>query len=194
MPPKKRAEASTAALKKITGKVKVMSVPVVEETDSERQMKLYEQAIRAFRAENFEAARPLFEQVAAGPRGPVAHTARLHVAICERRSRQPLLTFESAEDHYNYAVVRINAGDLAAAREHLHLARNGNATGDHVYYALAACDALSGDTDSAYENLKRAIEIDPRNRLSARQDPDFAGATQTPLWQQLLYPDKNNPF
>ncbi len=198
MPPKKRAETATAVLKKNAGKVKVMSVPasaqVIQESDSERQMKLYEQAIRAFRAQSFEEARHLFEEVAAGPRGPVAHTARLHVTICERRSCQPDLTLESAEDHYNYAVVRINAGDLTTAREHLQLARNGIATGDHVYYALAACDALSGDADAAYENLKRAIEIDPRNRISARQDPDFASASQTPLWQQLLYPEKSNLF
>lgn len=191
MPPKKTAPA---IVKKSAGKVKASSVAVEQETDSERQMKLYEQAIRTFRAQQFDAARGLFEQVAAGPRGPVAHTARLHLSICERRSQQPALTLESAEDHYNYAVERMNAGELATAREHLRMAQNGKAAGDHVYYALAACEALSGDSDAAYENLKRAIEIDPRNRINARQDADFATIAQDPLWQHLLYPDKNNPF
>ena len=193
MPPKKRADIESAILKKSAGKVKASGVAVLQENDAERQMKLYEQAIRAFRAQKFDEARELFEQVSAGPRGPVAHTARLHLAICERRSRQPALSLESPEDHYNYAVERINAGDIATAREHLKLAER-NGTGDHVYYALAACDSLSGDIESAYENLKRAIEIDPRNRISARQDADFANAAQHPLWQSLLYPDRNNPF
>lgn len=194
MPPKKRAEIAPAILKKNAGKVKAIGVAELLENDAERQMKLYEQAIRTFREQKFEEARELFEQVTAGPRGPVAHTARLHLAICERRSRQPVLMLNSPEDHYNYAVERINAGELATAREHLMLAQNGTVAGDHVYYALAACDALSGDTESAYENLKRAIEIDPRNRISARQDADFASASQNPLWQHLLYPDRNTSF
>ena len=39
--------------------------------------------------------------------------------------------------------------------------------------------------------LKRAIEIQPRNRIAARQDADFAGiANQSPL-DRLLYPEKS---
>ena len=61
---------------------------------------------------------------------------------------------------------------------------------DHVYYALALCKGLSGDIDGAYENLKRAIDLEPRNRISARQDADFGGFSTNPQIQQLLFPDK----
>jgi hypothetical protein len=59
-----------------------------------------------------------------------------------------------------------------------------------VLYALAACQGLAGDLPGAYENLKRAIDLQPRNRLAARQDPDFAALADQPAFARLLYPDK----
>src|SRR5690242_20836864 len=45
---------------------------------------------------------------------------------------------------------------------------------DHVLYALALAKGLAGDIDGAHDHLKRAIDLEPRNRISARQDADFA--------------------
>jgi hypothetical protein len=59
-----------------------------------------------------------------------------------------------------------------------------------VHYALALCKGLSGDIDGACENLRRAIDLEPRNRISARQDADFGGFSSHPQIQQLLFPDK----
>jgi hypothetical protein len=44
---------------------------------------------------------------------------------------------------------------------------------DHVHYTLALCCGLAGDGNGACENLKRAIDLEPRNRILARQDPEF---------------------
>jgi len=46
------------------------------------------------------------------------------------------------------------------------------------------------DIDGAHEHLKRAIDLEPRNRISARQDADFAAFSSQPQIQQLLFPDK----
>jgi hypothetical protein len=43
---------------------------------------------------------------------------------------------------------------------------------------------------AAYENLKRAIDLQPRNRLAARQDPDFTALAEHPVFTRLLYPDR----
>jgi hypothetical protein len=48
------------------------------------------------------------------------------------------------------------------------------------------------DLDRAYENLKRAIEIEPRNRIIAGQDPDLAPLANRPPFDGLLYPEKKN--
>ena len=59
---------------------------------------------------------------------------------------------------------------------------------DHMYYALAGAQALTGDLSGAHESLKRAIEMEPRNRIAARQDADFAPFANQPPFDALLYP------
>jgi tetratricopeptide (TPR) repeat protein len=117
--------------------------------------------------------------------------------MCNRRLEKPEIHLQSIEDFYNFGVERLNARDVESARRSLQraveLTRLDGDSADHVYYALAACHAVTGDWRAAYENLKRAIEIEPRNRVAARQDPDFAGAAQQPLMQTILHPEKS-PF
>ena len=55
---------------------------------------------------------------------------------------------------------------------------------------MAAAQALNGDLTGAHEHLKRAIEIEPRNRLHARQDTDFAHLSHQAPFEALLYPEK----
>ena len=59
--------------------------------------------------------------------------------------------------------------------------------GDHLHNAMAVCLALSGEA-GAYESLKRAIELQPRNRMVARQDADLDGISNLPQVRGLLYP------
>ena len=61
---------------------------------------------------------------------------------------------------------------------------------DHVHYALALAQALGGDLETARDHLERAIELEPRNRLIARQDADFSAVARHPMFDTLLYPGK----
>lgn len=163
----------------------------------ETQLQIFERATKLFRAQDFRGARELFEIVAEGSLREIAHNARLHIIMCNRRLEKPELQLQTLEDFYNAGVERLNARDYEAARRNLQqavdLSRKDGEAADHVYYAMAACQALSGDSRGAYENLKRAIEIEPRNRVAARQDPDFLGAAQQQALQTLLHPEKS-PF
>jgi tetratricopeptide (TPR) repeat protein len=166
---------------------------------SETQLQIFDRAAKLFRAQQYQEAREVFEQAANGSLREVSHNAKLHMIMCDRRLEKPSLNLKTLDDHYNYAVERLNARDLNVARATLEraieLSRADGDRADYVYYAMGACHALSGDARGAYENLKRAIEIDPRNRVAARQDPDFAGASQQPPLQQLLHPEKTaSPF
>jgi Flp pilus assembly protein TadD len=98
--------------------------------------------------------------------------------------------FGTAEECYNYGVALINARNLAEARTHLEKALAMAPGSDHIHYALALAQALSGDLASAQENLRRAIELEPRNRLIARQDADFAPLAKQASFHSLLYPEK----
>ena len=50
---------------------------------------------------------------------------------------------------------------------------------DHVHYALALAQALSGDFADAQENLQRAIELEPRNRTDRPPGRGFRAAGQS---------------
>jgi tetratricopeptide (TPR) repeat protein len=154
---------------------------------SEAQLKRYEEAYRLFRSQSFAQAKVAFERAIEGPQRELTHNARLHVAMCERRMQSGQVDFSTAEEHYNYAIARLNTRDLPVARRHFEMALAMAPNGDHIFYGLALCCGLSGDYQGCYENLKRAIDLQPKNRLIARQDPDFNTIVQHPVFHQLLY-------
>jgi len=156
------------------------------------QMESFEEGMRLFHARQFKEARESFLPATRGPDRAVSHRASLHVNMCERRLESSGIVLNTPEEHYNYAVTLINSRDLATAQKHLRSALEADPMADHVLYALASCQSLSGDLQQAYENLKRAIDLQPRNRLAARQDPDFAAMSDHQGFVRLLYPDRKN--
>ena len=157
---------------------------------SPKQLAVFETAMKLFHARKFKEAKDMFEQAGAGPERDVAQRARLHIAMCERRIGVPAVELGSAEEHYNYGVVMINSRKMVEARSHLEKALEIAPASDHIHYALALAQALSGDLANAHDNLKRAIELEPRNRLIARQDADFAPIVNQQPFHSLIYPEK----
>jgi tetratricopeptide (TPR) repeat protein len=155
-----------------------------------KQLAVFDTAVKLFHARKFKEAKDLFEQAAAGSERDVAQRARLHIAMCERRIGVPAVELGSAEEYYNYGVVMINSRKMAEARSHLEKALEISPASDHIHYALALAQALSGDLANAHDNLKRAIELEPRNRLIARQDADFAPIVNQQPFHSLIYPEK----
>jgi Tfp pilus assembly protein PilF len=155
-----------------------------------RQLKTWEQAVSLFTHRSFAEASEHFREATAGPDSQVADKARSYLQICERKTARAELQFRTSEDHFNYGVERMNARDLAQAASHLERALAMEPGGDHILYTLALCSGLAGDSNGACENLKRAIALEPRNRIMARQDADFlALAAQFPALRALLASD-----
>ncbi len=191
--PVKDIQEGRAKRRGAEGSREVVESPAVvaARAQAQAQLKSFEQGIKLLHAGKFHEAKPLFAQAAAGPNREMAHNADLHVRMCDRRLEKPALEFRTVEDRYNYAIAMINVRNLPAAVEQLQAALRLDPRADHVHYGLALCRGLSGDLAGAYENLKRAIELNPRNRLAARQDADFSGiSNQSPL-RELLYPEKS---
>ena len=93
---------------------------------------------------------------------------------------------------YLFVFTCCNTRNVTEARGHLEKALQMDPGADHIHYALAAAQALSGDAPGAYESLKRAIELEPRNRLLARQDADLAHVVNLPPFDALVYPEKKS--
>ncbi|HUB78677.1 MAG TPA: tetratricopeptide repeat protein [Bryobacteraceae bacterium] len=157
---------------------------------SPSQFSNFEAGMKLFHARQFKEARELFLQATRGPERDVANRAGLHLAMCDRRLQQITVSLGSAEEYYNYGVALINSRNLGEARAHLEKALEMSPSADHIHYALALAQALSGDLTNAQQNLKRAIELEPRNRLIARQDADFAPLANQPPFDALIYPEK----
>jgi tetratricopeptide (TPR) repeat protein len=154
------------------------------------QYDAFERAIQLLHKRSFREAKEMFEKARIGPNLEIAVNAATHVRMCERRLAAPLPEPKSAEEHYNYAIALINLRNLEEARRHVEIALKMEPRADHVHYAMGVCMALSGDAQGAYDSLKRAIELQPRNRMVARQDSDLEGVSHHPRIGKLLYPEQ----
>jgi tetratricopeptide (TPR) repeat protein len=184
-PPKPVAAAPAAP-------VAAKPAPPDAKPDAKLQFKAFERAIQLLHKRNFREARELFEKASQGPSREMASNAKSHIRICEQRLAAPPPGPRSAEEHYNYGIALINLRNLDQARQHLGTALEMEPRADHVHYAMGVCQALSGDTAGAYDSLKRAIELQPRNRMVAIQDSDLDAISSQPRIIRLLYPEKSS--
>jgi len=156
------------------------------------QLRLYDEALALFHQQKFSRAKQELEEVLKGPSKELADRARMHLKIVEQRMKPAAeQNPRSAEDHYQRGVAMMNVGRWDEARESLDKARKAAPKADHIHYALAALDCLTGEADSALENLKIAIQLRPENRYHARNDEDFAFLQEDPRFTELLYPEKD---
>lgn len=102
--------------------------------------------------------------------------ARQYQAICLARLGEGKGGEE--EDPFVRAVYHKNRGEYEAA---LKLCDGSPEEGDERFlYLAASIHALQGREEEAAEALERAVELNPKNRVHAYHDPDFAELRQDP--------------
>jgi tetratricopeptide (TPR) repeat protein len=178
--------------KDLNRNVKMQAPPDPDAPAKHLQLKAYEEALKYFQEQKYPRAKQSLERVLAGPSKELSDRAQVHMRICEQRiSRLPVPSLKSAEDHYTQGVALMNLGRWDEAREHLDRARKAAPKADHIVYAMAALDCLTGEAESAMQNLKIAIQLRPENRYHARNDEDFAFLQEDPRFTELLYPERD---
>ena len=151
-------------------------------------IKSFELGSRAFQKQNYAKAREIFEKLVQGEIREVAERARVRLHLCQQKLGRTGPAPKNAEDYYTLGVAALNVRHLDEAVECLVKAHKLNSNQEHVRYALAAAQALRGNSAEAVEHLKASIALRPANRLQARQDQDFRGLASDLRFRDLVYP------
>lgn len=149
------------------------------------QQKSFDAAMQAFHMRDFAKAKQLFESSLEGPVKEIGYAARQHLLMCQQRLAKPPAKLETVEDLYNFGISQMNKRDLDGAQASFEKALKQD-DADYVHYALALVMGLKHDIGSAVTHLKRAIEISPRNRVTAHNDPDFSELMQHAPIREIL--------
>ncbi|MGH9579695.1 MAG: TPR end-of-group domain-containing protein [Terriglobales bacterium] len=150
----------------------------------------YEAGLKAMQEHKFERAKGLLEKVVAGTSRELADRAAMHLNTCVQHLERTTTSFRSPEEHYDYAISLMNAGDFADARTHLEKIRKQAPKADYAVYGLAVLDCLTGHMEDSLRNLAEAIRLSPGARLQARNDSDFQNLADDPRFTELLYPEE----
>lgn len=149
----------------------------------------YEACIKAMQEHKFEKAKGLLEKIiASGPR-ELADRARVYLNTCNQQLREAASSFKTHEEHFDYAVSLMNAGQYEQARGHMEKILKHNPQADFAYYGMAVVECLAGQVESSLKNLSEAIRLNPQNRFQARNDSDFQNMADDPRFTELLYPE-----
>ena len=150
----------------------------------------YEAGLRAMQGRKFERAKGLLEKVATGPLKELADRATMHLNSCQQQlARTSSSAFKSPEEHYDYAISLMNAGQYDEARSHFEKLQRQVPKAEYVWYGMAVLDCLTHHYESALKNLEEAIKRDAANRFRARNEPDFQNLADDPRFTELLYPE-----
>jgi tetratricopeptide (TPR) repeat protein len=149
----------------------------------------YQTAVQLLQQGKYEKALAAFEKLLGEAPPQILERCQMYITTCQRQLEQHQLTFLTPEEHYDYAVSQLNTGYYEEAREQFNSILATHPDADYAFYGLALLDAITSRAQSCLENLTRAIELNPRNRLQARVDNDFQSMVDDPRFTELLYPE-----
>jgi tetratricopeptide (TPR) repeat protein len=112
----------------------------------------------------------------------IVDRAKAYIAIAQKRPKKEGAAPKGFEDHYRYAVVRINQKDYPGGIKLLEKALEHKEKEGLIYYLLADANVLMGQVDAALELLKKAVQKDKNLAVLAQNEPDFES-----LWEDKKF-------
>jgi tetratricopeptide (TPR) repeat protein len=187
----KRAERVESRRTSVPSAARSTSPPRVRSKHFVSAVQAYEAAIKLMHAEEFEKAIRCFEDIISehSEEPEIQERAKVLIHACEKKLQEKGRTvLRSAEEHYNVGIADLNRRDLPSAIQHLEHALKLAPKADHVLYALAAANAIQGNSDEALSYLKQAVHFRPQNRFLAARDSDFESLQENTDFKQLVTP------
>jgi hypothetical protein len=132
----------------------------------------YTDALTAMHKQDWAKAVRLLDRLAVDDDQPEI-AARARVFLLAAKQRLGSGEEEGGEDAYLQAVFEKNRGNLASA---LEICRRGgrDKKDERFAYLTASVYALEGRSEEAAQALTQAVELNPKNRINAYHDADFA--------------------
>lgn len=158
-------------------------------TASAQVFQHYQAAVQLVQQGKYEKALVALEKLLPGAPLEIVERCRMYISTCQRQLEKQGLTFGTPEERYDYAVSRLNEGYFDEATEQFQGILKDFPTADYAYYGLALIDSITGRIQGCLDNLAKAIELNPKNRLQARADNDFQNMVDDPRFTELLYPE-----
>ncbi len=149
----------------------------------------YQAAVQLVQQGRFDKAMGAFEKLLPVAPPELMERCKMYVSTCQRQMEKHNLNFLTPEEHYDYAISKLNTGYYEEAREQFSRILEAHPEADYALYGLALLDAITGRTQDCLGNLGQAIELNPKNRLLARADNDFQNMADDPRFTELLYPE-----
>ncbi len=149
----------------------------------------YQSAVQLVQQGKFDKALAAFEKLLPNAPFEIVERCRMYAQTCKRQIEKQGLAFQTPEERYDYAVSQLNGGYFEEAADQLRGILASYPQADYAYYGLALLDSVTGRIQGCLDNLSRAIELNPKNRLQARSDNDFQNMVDDPRFTELLYPE-----
>ena len=108
--------------------------------------------------------------------------AKIYCTIATMRPKKETVQVKTFEDHFHYAVYKINSGDLDGALKLLQKALEFKTQEAKVHYLISDVLCQLGQADDCLDSLKKAIQKDKLFAVLAQNEADFA-----PLWEDKRF-------
>jgi TolA-binding protein len=149
----------------------------------------YQAAVQLVQQGKYEKALVAFEKLIPTAPFEIVERSKMYMHTCQRQLEKTGLSFLTPEERYDYAVSQLNSGFFEEAAAELKNLIGDHPGADYAYYGLAVIDSITGRAQGCLDNLSKAIELNPKNRLQARSDNDFQSMVDDPRFTELLYPE-----
>jgi tetratricopeptide (TPR) repeat protein len=109
----------------------------------------------------------------------------MYKRICQQRLDRQRLETASPDEHYESGVDLLRQKRFTEALAHLEAALKAGESAQ-VRYALALAIGHMGDPAAAIKHFRRACELDPAMRVTARSDSGFQTLLQFSEFREAL--------
>ncbi len=153
-------------------------------TVTDPMLEQYEAGLRAMYRQKWAEAAKHFALVAESDESDLAERARQLLTTCRAKLDQSAGDLHG-EDPFLLAVVHKNNGEFEEALQ--ICARGGRQSKDERFaYLAASIHALRGEAEEAAKFLELAIALEPKNRIHAYHDADFASVREDAAFSRLF--------